>query len=247
MLVYCGTNQIELAITRATKLARIACKPVLWQALRRGVAASMEHLRVPISSPGTVIDVGASAGQFALLARTRWPTAKIVSFEPLAAARARYARVLFETELRPCALGAVAGTAKMHISAQDDSSSLLSIGGRQTEVFPGTEEIAAVDVQVLRLDDAVNPGWPAPWLLKIDVQGFELEVLRGSAGILALVAEVYVECSFLELYEGQALADEVIAFLLPAGLRLAGVFNIARHHGEAIQADLLFRRVQCER
>jgi hypothetical protein len=55
---------------------------------------------------------------------------------------------------------------------------------------------------------------------------------------------VYVESSFVELYVGQPLADEVIAFLLPHGLRLAGIFNIARSGGEVIQADLLFRRGQ---
>jgi hypothetical protein len=104
-----------------------------------------------------------------------------------------------------------------------------------------------VDVEVRALDDVADPAWPSPWLLKIDVQGFELEVLRGGVATLPRVAEVYVECSFFELYEGQALADEVIAFLLASGLRLAGVFNLVRHRNEAIQADLLFRRLARER
>ncbi len=48
-------------------------------------------------------------------------------------------------------------------------------------------------------------------LLKLDVQGFELSALQGCEDLLQHFAWVYVECSFIELYEGQALADEVIA------------------------------------
>lgn len=235
-------NRIDLARTRARKLASIAWTPALWPALRRGVAASIEHLRVPISPPGTVIDVGASVGQFALLARTRWPRARIVSFEPLPGARARYLSVVSDADLRPYALGAAAGTATLNISAQEDSSSLLPIGPRQIAAFPGTEQAGTLEVQVVTLDAVADAAWPTPWLLKIDVQGYELEVLRGGAKMLPQVDEVYVECSFAELYDHQSLADEVIAFLLGHGLRLAGAFNIARRDGEVIQADLLFRR-----
>jgi FkbM family methyltransferase len=229
-------------VTRASKLARIARHPQLWPALRAGVAASLEHERVPLATPGTVLDVGASVGQFALLARLRWPSARIVSFEPLPAARERYGGVLDGTDLRPFAVGARPGKATLHVAAADDSSSLLPIGQRQLQAFPGTEEVERMEVAVVSIDDEVSDELPKPWLLKIDVQGSELEVLRGATRSLASgVGEVYVECSFAELYEGQSLADEVVAFLLDHGLRLAGAFNVTYHDGEAIQADLLFR------
>jgi hypothetical protein len=54
-------------------------------------------------------------------------------------------------------------------------------------------------------------------LLKIDVQGSELQVLQGRRPALDLIDEVYCECSFVELYEGQALADEVICHLRDRG------------------------------
>jgi FkbM family methyltransferase len=206
------------------------------------VAASLEHKRVPLSTPGTVLDVGASVGQFALLARLRWPSARIVSFEPLPAARARYSGVLDGTDLRPFAVGARPGKATLHVAAADDSSSLLPIGRSQLQAFPGTREVETMEVDVVTIDDEVGDELPRPWLLKIDVQGYELEVLRGATKSLASgVGEVYVECSFAELYEGQPLADEVVAFLLDHGRRLAGVFNVVYLEGEAIQADLLFR------
>jgi len=58
----------------------------------------------------------------------------------------------------------------------------------------------------------------------MDVQGFELPALAGCEGMLDRFAWIYVECWFMELYAGQALADAVIAWLRERerGLGLAG-------------------------
>ena len=75
------------------------------------------------------------------------------------------------------------------------------------------------------------------------MQGFELEALQGCEDLLDRFAQVYVECSFLELYTGQALADEVIAWLRERGFRLAGVYNMSYdRNGSAVQGDFLFSR-----
>ena len=82
-----------------------------------------------------------------------------------------------------------------------------------------------------------------PCLLKVDVQGLELDVLRGAARTLESVDEALIECSFVELYEGQPLADEIVLQMLEAGLRLAGVHEVVYSaDGTAVQADFLFRR-----
>lgn len=77
----------------------------------------------------------------------------------------------------------------------------------------------------------------------MDVQGFELPALAGCEGLLDRFAWIYVECWFMELYAGQALADAVIAWLRDRGLRLAGVYNMSDDSdGRAVQADFLFGR-----
>jgi hypothetical protein len=82
-----------------------------------------------------------------------------------------------------------------------------------------------------------------PALLKIDVQGFEMEVLRGAVEILSSFSSIYVECSFIELYSGQALINETIEFLYSAGFALAGLFNQTTDScGRPVQADVLFHR-----
>jgi hypothetical protein len=79
--------------------------------------------------------------------------------------------------------------------------------------------------------------------LKLDVQGFELECLRGCAEILPKCRQVYVEASFVELYGGQALLTDVARHLFDRGFALRGVHHCAyADDGSAVQADLLFVR-----
>jgi FkbM family methyltransferase len=232
---------------KAVKLARIVTRPAARRALRAGVGASVEHLAVPFAhEPALVLDAGASRGQFAAFACDRFPTAAIVSFEPLSGSRERLLRAVpaGRVTVHPVALGARSGEAALHVSRQDDSSSLLSIGERQGREFPGTEEARTELVAVRRLDEMLAAETiERPCLLKVDVQGFELEVLRGAERTLEQIDEILVECSFVELYRGQALAGEVVAHLVARGFRLAGVTSVQHGaSGEALQADFRFVR-----
>jgi len=224
--------------------------PRLWvavlPALREGVFPSLEHASVPFGSDfRTIIDVGASRGQFALFAKTRFPHARIISFEPLPDAERTATRVLRRVgaEVYSVALGATVGETTLHVSARDDSSSLLGIGPEQVRSFPGTQQDEEVSVHVDVLANYLSDDLARPCLLKIDVQGFELEVLKGARECLTLVDEVFVEASFIELYVGQALVGEVVEFLAQNDLHLVDVTGVVRRKdGVALQADFLFRR-----
>ncbi len=232
-------------VARIRKLARLIADRRYWRPLSRGVAASVEHNPVPFRSDHrTVLDVGASKGQFALFAQGRFPEARIFSFEPLPGPAATLREVTGDrVTVEMVALGSQAGSAEINVSGRDDSSSLLPIGERQVREFPGTATRSTATIEVSTLDSSVSNPVARPCLLKIDVQGLELEVLKGGPEVLAQVDEALVECSFVELYEGQALADEVIAFMLENGLRLSGVHGtVLSGSGEPVQADFLFRR-----
>ncbi len=235
-------------IAKAGKLAGILPVP-LWRRalLRHRVAAGVEHAGVlrNLGAVETVVDIGANRGQFALAARHALPLARIVSFEPLPGPAALFRRVFdgdAGVKLVEAAIGPELGEAVIHLSARDDSSSLLPITDRQNALFPGTAEAGAATIRVARLADHVSAATiEAPALLKLDVQGFELAALAGCEDLLKRFAWVYVECSFMELYAGQAFADEVIAWLRERGFALHGVFHMAYDtHGRAIQADFLF-------
>jgi FkbM family methyltransferase len=212
------------------------------------VAATIEHRTQPFTeSFRTVIDIGSNRGQFAVFARDRWPSAKLLCFEPLPGPRDTLVKVanhLGNVEIFPYALSASSRVQWMHVSRSDDSSSLLRTAARQVEAFPNSVQVQETEVEVRRLDDMVSPAdLPGPVLMKIDVQGAELDVIRGATGVLDGVHEMLVECSLAELYEGQALLDDVIIFAREQGFRVTGVLaSSAKPNGPPLQCDVLFSR-----
>jgi FkbM family methyltransferase len=239
-------------VHKIIKFIRILEENMYFRALTRyGVAAGIEHSQL-LSYMGkedfqTIADIGANRGQFSLVARKCFPEARIHSFEPLKEPATIFQRVFASdpnVTLHEIAIGPEDKNAIIHVSSADDSSSLLPIASLQSTLFPGTEEKEERTVAVKRLDSVLNrEDIEQPALLKIDVQGFEKEVLEGCKSLLPCFSHIYVECSFVELYAGQALAHEVISLLEGVGFVLSGVYNLYYDKkGVAIQGDFLFER-----
>lgn len=234
-------------LRRARKLFAVLRHREYRRAMRVGVAASVEHEAIPLRKDfATVIDVGANRGQFAVFVRRRIPNSTLICFEPLPGARARLKRAVGEARLQlsEFALGARDGTAEFHVASADHSSSLMPIGSRQVEAFPGTKERRTIAVEVRRLDGVLGQQTLVrPVLMKIDVQGGELGVLEGARLTLEEVDALLVEVSFIELYTGQPLADDVFDHLRGHGFASVGTWSITYgRHGECLQADFLFAR-----
>lgn len=239
---------LTLLMTRLDKLFQVLCSGRLLQALvRYGVLAGAEHRHILGREFETVVDIGANRGQFALAARRWAPNARVFSFEPLPGPAQMFRSVFAgdqRVSLHEVAIGPQAAQCEMHVSARDDSSSLLPITGAQSEMFPGTAEVSTTMVQVAPLETFIGAEQIcAPAMLKLDVQGFEYEALRGCESLLRKFDLVYCECSFVELYSGQRLAADVIEWLSERGFRIKGMFNLAYDgQGQAIQGDFLFWR-----
>jgi FkbM family methyltransferase len=211
------------------------------------VAASIEHDRLPMpSGVRTVVDVGANRGQFALYSRVRFPAATIYCFEPLRAPREKL-QWLFAGDAHvrvfPVAAGSALGVAAINVSRQDDSSSLLAETALQSERFPGTEMVGVEEIEVTILDAALEGIELAPpILLKLDVQGFELEALRGAGNLLRQADVVLCECSFVPFYEGQPLFEDIVQYLRQAGFKLASGALSSAPAGRWEQGDFLFEK-----
>jgi len=229
-------------------LGRLLQKPAWRRGLLAGVAASVEHATFLASHRiATVLDAGANKGQFSLAVRGFWPDARIVAFEPLAGPASRFERLFAgdaSVKLIRSALGAARCDAEIHVSRKSHSSSLLPIGDLQKKIFPGTDEIGIEPVSIAPLDDAIKISTLArPVLLKIDVQGQELEVLKGASKSLAGIDHIYMEVSFMALYVGQPLAHEIVAWLAREGFVLAGIYHLEfDRSGRSVQADMHFQR-----
>ena len=214
--------------------------------VRTRVFGSTEHDNVIDELDlGTVVDIGANRGQFALCVRRLYPSAKIFSFEPLLKPSETYRRVFAkdsQVRLFNKAIAPHTGSAAMHVSRWDVSSSLLPFAQAQHDNFPFTEESRQETVSIATLSDCIDGNLiEGTALLKLDVQGYELAALHGCEDLLARFKYVYVEASFIELYVGQALATEVIAYLFSKGFKLICVANLSRGHARRpVQGDFLF-------
>ncbi len=222
--------------------ARALADPVPAQDARR--ARLLAHLDV-----GLLLDVGANAGQYARRTRAAGYAGRIVSFEPLSEAYAALAAAAAADprwEARRLALGDADGEAVLNVAGNSCSSSLLPMRERHLASAPDSAYVGTEPVRTARLDglweEVVRPG-ERVWL-KLDVQGFERQALRGAGARLAQVAAVQAELSLVALYDGAPLWRDVVDLLEEAGLELAGLepgFEDPRS-GRLLQADGIFVR-----
>lgn len=238
---------IGLTILKIRKLLFGLLHDRMRGALAKGVAASIEHSNALSGlKPNVVLDVGANRGQFALFARHCWPQALVVSFEPLPGPAKLWRAVMAgdaRARLVTAAVGATRAKMTVNVTTEDDSSSLLPLGSKHKSLYHSAV-VSHVETTVAPLPDFVTEeDLQGEILLKIDTQGFELEVLKGCRSLFNRISYIYAELSFVELYDSQPLASEIICYLNDAGFELIGIYNLsADGKGTQIQADMLFKR-----
>ena len=219
-------------------------------------ARSPEHaIEAELKSPWfqdygirSVIDVGANEGQFARWARQALPEAQIYSFEPLADCH----RTLCEQfvgddrfEAFDFALGAARGEFEMNRNEYSPSSSLLVLDDAHRRAFPFAARVDKQRVLVETLDGVLaQRTLAAPILLKLDVQGYETQVLAGASRMIARTHLILLELSLEQMYQGEPLFDEVYRSLYEAGFALRGVLDTLRSPRDRrpLQIDALFER-----
>jgi len=195
---YCDRNSssIEAEILKSAKVESGTLKH-RWRVLELGL---------DLISPGTrVLDIGANVGIYALPWAAISTGVTVHCFEPNPAVRARLARNVAlnrlgsRVRLHPEALSDRAGTATLYGS--DDMSSL------NQGVYSG-RQAAPVEVPLARLDDVLGGEGTPISLMKIDVQGHELEVLRGAETLISRHRPVLILEHEDDLYRSAAEAEQ---------------------------------------
>lgn len=238
----------DLLALRIQKLFWLARRRKRWALLRKRIAPSLEHSEMFVgSSFATVIDIGSNLGQFAIWAAESLDAKHIVCVEPLPDSSRQLEQLASflkpsQVEVLNVALGATSGNKTLHITAASDSSSLLPPVAE--EAGGALREVGTHTVRVCVGDDVLTGPYTRPILVKIDVQGSELDVLNGIPQLLSNADAVLVEVSFASLYDGQADPSAVVANLLDAGFTLTAVARVpgSSQSWGLDQADLLFER-----
>jgi FkbM family methyltransferase len=198
----------------------------------------------------TVLDVGANEGQYATMVRRAGFRGKIVSFEPLAEAHSKLRQAAARDPLwmvaPRMALGDHEGRLRMHIAGNSASSSALPMLDAHIRAAPQSAYTGSETVPVSRLDivaEDLQVGGQNLFL-KIDVQGFEPQVLRGAERLLNRIQGVQLELSLVPLYEGETLFMSLVDSLAGKGFELWALVPglVDQETGRTLQVDGIFFR-----
>jgi FkbM family methyltransferase len=206
--------------------------------LRRKARSRDFWTNIDLPRTGTLIDIGVGYGTHNLYEKL--PDAFLLLVDPLpeceeAAARALAAR---KGKFVQSAVGAAEAEVEMNVESDIGKSSLLD-----RAPLTQTGNVAARrKVSVRPLDAIVAEAHaPAPYGVKIDTEGYEMEALKGATDTLAKALFVICECSVKRRFEGSYRFEDLIAFMSDKGFSVdtlsSGPLN---PQGISTYADILF-------
>jgi FkbM family methyltransferase len=186
--------------------------------------------------PDTIIDVGAFEGDWGRMARRIWPSSKIEMFEPnsekdkIVSSTAQQLNARLHSNL----LGAEDGKF-VTFYVMESGSSIMA------ECSPLKR---SSEKRLLTRLDTVLPEVAGRAFLKLDAQGYELEIIRGASKILQSIDAVLLEVAIIEINEGAPLLHDVTAFMKQLGFLAYEILEIHRRPLDLAlnQVDILFLR-----
>lgn len=233
---------VPLAKRSAARLNLEVTRLDLAHSARRATAMRTAEIDV-------VLDVGANVGQYVDRLRASNYPGRIVSFEPIPH--------VFKELRRRCgadprwsgvgaAVGAEVGTARLNVSADTVTSSVLAPAESLLDRIDTARSVSSIDVPVTTIDTFWDTSIDshARVMLKIDVQGYEHAVLDGAVSHLDRVALIEVEMGLVELYGGGSTVYDMLPRLHLAGFRVVSFDSgfVDNSTGQVLDIDMLLAR-----
>jgi FkbM family methyltransferase len=218
------------------------------------VASSAELRRMTFLATrkiDTVVDIGANSGQFGMEVMNAEFRGRVISFEPLASAFSalrRTAAAYPKWEVYNVGIGDIDGSLTLNVADNSASSSLRKISHHYSDPGRLFKYVGQENVHIRKLDsilaDQLSEG--NRLFVKIDVQGFEGEVLAGMTACLKNVEIIEIELTLKEIYAGQATFDSLHTAISHMGYRLIAIAPVItdRDSGELLQLDATYARPQ---
>ena len=190
--------------------------------------------------PAGVVDVGAAYGDFTIACHTVFPESRFLMVEPLE----EYSSYLRDTLARLTSgdvmiVAAASEAGELTINVHPDlvgSSVYFENEGKEVDGLP--RRVPAETLDGLSHEKGLRP----PYLIKLDVQGAELQVLEGATEVLHGAGAVILETSFLPFFNGGPLFDELVAAMRARGFVVYDIFGLTQRplDGALAQVDVVF-------
>lgn len=204
-----------------------------------------------VNNFNVVLDVGANDGFYSMELRKLGYSKKIISFEPLLDSfqvLSKYAsNSKWEHEVLHTALGEFDGKTSIHVSLNSVSSSILEATALLGEAAPKAKYYRTEEIEICKLDSIFrkycNPDKDKIFL-KMDVQGYEKNVLLGASDSIKYIDGIQLEVALVELYTNELLFREMLPYVEGLGfelcLLLPGFHD--QETGRLLEVDCVFLR-----
>ncbi len=179
-----------------------------------------------------VLDVGAHQGEYASFLRRDGYTGRIISFEPIASnyevlQQRAHGDELWET--LNVALGSEDGEGQINVTNSTVFSSFHQPNAYALSEFGNHADVDHVERVTVRRLDSLLPELARPGdqtFLKMDTQGWDLEVLEGASGVLGCIKALQSEVSMLPIYGRMPNLEESLGRFRELGFSVAGLFPV---------------------
>jgi FkbM family methyltransferase len=191
-----------------------------------------------------IVDCGANVGNTIDIFLKQYISPTIYAYEPnpdlFEDLKKKYSAIK-NIIIKPCAVGSVSRQISFHIINKGDSSSILNPSNTFKFYHGNKADIEqTIEVQMVRLDkEMIEEG--SIDILKLDLQGYELEALKGCGKILERVKIITTEIEFVPLYDNQPLFADIDFFLRNNGFRLMNLYELWTHpDGQLTAGDAVY-------
>ena len=202
----------------------------------------------PVYRPHVVLDVGARHGWFFHCWQDWCPDAEIHAFEPVQESFDKAMQLYGShplVRINQAGIGSSEGSLNIKIFEKSGASNSFLPLRKETwdEVQFETGSVTERAVPVTTIDAYMGKkSLQAVYLLKIDVQGYELKVLEGAEATLPRIDHIFVETGIVPFYEGAPRFTDIYQFLSQRGFHLMAMQAWHRGNHKLMEADMLFRR-----
>lgn len=196
-----------------------------------------------------IFDVGANRGQAATELTKNFPGATIYSIEPYGPSFNRLKETVAKypnVHAHCIGLGTHDGKSLLFTNEATEGNSLLPVKADLPETLIGSwnRPVGTSEVEIRQLDTFCNEnGIDRIDVLKLDSQGYELQILEGAAKMLAAnrIGCIFTEVTFVDIYEGQTRFEDIYQLLHGHGFRLVDFYEKKRHQEGFLKwCDVLF-------
>lgn len=209
---------------------------------------SMLKVIGPVTQEHVLLDIGAHHGWFFHCWQDWCPGARVIAFEPF---KESFEKMVLNygddvrVKLVQSGVGAVNGLMKLNVLNDSKvSNSFLKPDDKTWQSISFQHgQVSEINVPVTTIDNVfIEERLSRVYLLKIDVQGYEIEVLKGAEKSLFKIDYIFVESGIQRLYENAPRFSEVFEFLSNRGFHLMGMRSWHRGNHVLVETDMLFRR-----